>query len=1076
MDSTTLYDSLSNPVSKKAKKLLSPHMAVQRVDGDEVSSEDQQFASKCSTLKNHEERTMSLPCSEDKFLRRSPRLSSCQLTTGSSFPTQAVQRRHSKSRFSESDNFMPSSQEDSSIKLKSLKSLKEKSYPLWWNKDNREMHEHMMLHDSTCSGPYKRRSPRFSLENENYDVSRLSTRLTQVGQLRQSPRHFSLSGDTNIDINCATGNGSNKHSSKKVKGSEDFSVSVFYNKKYLKLSSDGNNASVNTRTDEGDHVSTLMLETDKEQIPLENNVSEFLGSKWSGDKINCFVGDPIYEEEAQERWHWRYEMKKKVPMTKGKTSESDDEDMIITHVKCHYSQATVNGYIYNLGDCVIIQGEGGKEHVGRILEFFRTIDEEDYFRVQWFYRAEDTVLEEQAAFHDKKRLFYSKVENDNPIDCIIQRVNVRMVNPKFGVKSNYVPPSDFYYDMEYCLEYSSFCNLSSDPSVQNIVPPSTSFVEALPVITTLPLPENNTSHETHRAELTLLDLFSGCGGMSTGLCLGAKLSSVNLMMRWSVDFDESACESLKLNHPETLVRNEAAEDFLQLLKEWEKLCKKYAVNKTKGLHFLRSMDHEVTKNNEHSIDRVEVPRGEYEVGSLVDICYGDPTESGKRGLKFKVRWKGYSHCDDTWEPIEGLSKCQERIEEFVKTGYTSKILPLPGDVDVICGGPPCQGISGYNRFRNVDSPLDDERNQQIIVFMDIVQFLKPKFVLMENVVDILRFDNASLVKYALSHLVHMRYQARLGTIAAGSYGLPQFRLRVFLWGAHPTEMLPQFPLPTHDVIVRYWPPPKFERNTVAYYENHPHELEKAAVLRDAISDLPAVTNYETCEYISYDNPPETELQRFLRSSKYDLTGCLVDKWTQTKSFLYDHRPHIYSEDNYLRICQVPKRKGANFRDFPGIILGKDSVARRDERKPPMLLPSGRPLVPDYIFNYDQGRSKRPFGRLWWDETVPTVLTFPDCRNQVTLHPEQDRVLTIRECARLQGFPDYYRFCGTLRERYCQVGNAVAIPVARALGYSMGMAVRKLSGKEPNMILPRKFSYSTYTQFTNSYSSTDPLSI
>lgn len=72
--------------------------------------------------------------------------------------------------------------------------------------------------------------------------------------------------------------------------------------------------------------------------------------------------------------------------------------------------------------------------------------------------------------------------------------------------------------------------------------------------------------------------------------------------------------------------------------------------------------------------------------------------------------------------------------------------------------------------------------------MDIVKFLKPKYVLMENVVDMLRFDKASLGRYALSRLVHMKYQARLGIIAAGCYGLPQFRLRVFLWGAHHSEV------------------------------------------------------------------------------------------------------------------------------------------------------------------------------------------------------------------------------------------------------------------------------------------------
>ena len=131
--------------------------------------------------------------------------------------------------------------------------------------------------------------------------------------------------------------------------------------------------------------------------------------------------------------------------------------------------------------------------------------------------------------------------------------------------------------------------------------------------------------------------------------------------------------------------------------------------------------------------------------------------------------------------------CQKDIfsEEFC---HLECINIFQGDVDVICGGPPCQGISGYNRFRNVDSPLSDERNHQIVIFMDIVKFLKPKYVLMENVVDLLKLDKASLGRYAISRLVHMKYQARLGMIAAGCYGLPQFRLRVFLWGAHPGEV------------------------------------------------------------------------------------------------------------------------------------------------------------------------------------------------------------------------------------------------------------------------------------------------
>lgn len=71
--------------------------------------------------------------------------------------------------------------------------------------------------------------------------------------------------------------------------------------------------------------------------------------------------------------------------------------------------------------------------------------------------------------------------------------------------------------------------------------------------------------------------------------------------------------------------------------------------------------------------------------------------------------------------------------------------------------------------------------------MDIIDFLRPKFVLMENVVDILRFAGGCLGRYAISRLVSMHYQSRVGIMAAGCYGLPQFRLRTFLWGAYPHE-------------------------------------------------------------------------------------------------------------------------------------------------------------------------------------------------------------------------------------------------------------------------------------------------
>ncbi|TVU07148.1 hypothetical protein EJB05_47190, partial [Eragrostis curvula] len=752
-------------------------------------------------------------------------------------------------------------------------------------------------------------------------------------------------------------------------------------------------------------VVTMTSDPNNKPKTILDNCSTESGMEIDG---SCFfTGEPVPAEESKHRWPHRYESNHHPPKKdkRGNIQTFSKAGEAIFDVKCHYLQANICGSILCIGDCAFIK-----------------------------------VMHEQAQSHDRMRLFYSELKDDNLLDCIVSKVTVVQVSPSDIGKSKLIPSFDYYYDMKYSLDYSTFSTM---------VMGSQNAGDTIGTLQSHYTNKKQKSPAAETTELSLLDLYCGCGGMSTGLCLGARGGGVNLVARWAVDGDEIACESFRLNHPKTQVRNETTEDFLELLKEWEKLCKTYVKLRRK---VKAHSDVSTESSNETSVSP-----GEFEVSKLVDVCFGDPNSAGKRGLYFKVRWKGYGPDDDTWEPIEGLKKCKEAIGDFVIDGQRQKILPLPDGVDVICGGPPCQGISGYNRNREFEEPFKCERNKQIIVFMDVIQFLKPKYIYMENVLDILKFADATLARYALSRLVAMHYQAKLGIMAAGCYGLPQFRMRVFLLGCHPNEKLPPFPLPTHEAVVKNGCPLAFERNLVGWPEGALMQLEKPIVLEDVLPDLPEVTNGESRDEMLYVKGPQTEFQRYIRS----FVSAHAVKDSELK--LYDHRPTTLDNDNHIRVSKIPKKKGANFRDLPGVIVGPDNVARLDPTKERELLPSGRPLVLDCTLSYENGKSLRPYGRLWWDEVVGTVLTCPNARMQALIHPAQDRLLTIRESARLQGFPDSFRFHGTVKDRYRQIGNAVAIPVGRALGYALSMAYLNKTGDNPLMVLPPKFAFSNDVQ-------------
>ncbi|KAL8091292.1 hypothetical protein AgCh_040403 [Apium graveolens] len=708
--------------------------------------------------------------------------------------------------------------------------------------------------------------------------------------------------------------------------------------------------------------------TRKSKRDLPKNISLPQSSKKAkvveNDEESRFSGDPFRADEARRRWPERYGLKSKGKDC-GKASSTKVSVCEVLQASCHHRQAIVDGAVYDLNDCAYIQAEKGKpNYIAKILEFFETNKKELYMTVQWFFRPEDTMMTNRSYLIDRKRVFISEAKDENPLDSIVQKVKIALFpsdcDPK--QKEHLISSSDLYCDMGYSEQFFTFKRIKaaeSDIDVSAAVSSDismTSEVDEKPTDVCM----------IQESSKTVLDLYSGCGAMSTGLSFGAQLGGQKLITKWAVDINTYACESLRKNHPETKVRNEAAEDFLNLLKEWKKLCIKFGLlgSNQNDDEASETISSESNKDADKFTDS-SVSTGEFEVQRLLDVCYGDPNKVKKRGLYFKVRWKGYGLSENTWEPVDILGDCEESIREFVSSGYKSRILPLPN--------------------------------------------------------------------------------------------------------------LPQFPLPTHEVAGKGITPNEFKEIIVGSDSELSHMLERSNFLEDVITDLPEVTNYEDKDEREYGTAPRTDYQRPLalvrsRPSTLVELGELMSyagsifylfrldssgKNGPQKPMLYDHIPLKLNKDDYARVCLIPKTKGACFRDLPGLLVGKDNIVKLDPSVDRPLLPSKKHVVPDYAIKFESGRSKKPFGRLAMDEIVMTVVARAQPHNRAVLHPKQDRVLTIRENARLQGFPDCYRLYGPVKEKYKQIGNAVAFPVSIAMGYTLGKALKGVDSSQP-LELPFKF--------------------
>ena len=308
-----------------------------------------------------------------------------------------------------------------------------------------------------------------------------------------------------------------------------------------------------------------------------------------------------------------------------------------------------------------------------------------------------------------------------------------------------------------------------------------------------------------------------------------------------------------------------------------------------------------------------------------------------------------------------------------------------GALDVLVGGPPCQGFS----INAPDRFLTDPRNK---LFKDYLRFLEefePKAFLFENVPGLLSLGDGKVFRQIVCEFEEHGYHVTVKILFAAHYGVPQERWRLILLGSRmPTAIEP--PAPTHYATGRA----NFRSGgtlTFQLSEADKERLLPAVTVGEAIGDLPRLEMGEGAETVGYTIDPHSEYARRMRNSL---------------GVTFNHFAAKLAKQNVERMKYV--KPGGSWRDIPHKLLPKGMQRARKS-----------------------DHTKR-YGRLRNNGLAGTVMTKCDPHWGTVFLPDQERSLSVREAARFQSFPDGYKFLGSRVSQYVQVGNAVPVLMAKAI--------------------------------------------
>jgi DNA (cytosine-5)-methyltransferase 1 len=315
-----------------------------------------------------------------------------------------------------------------------------------------------------------------------------------------------------------------------------------------------------------------------------------------------------------------------------------------------------------------------------------------------------------------------------------------------------------------------------------------------------------------------------------------------------------------------------------------------------------------------------------------------------------------------------------------------------GELDLIAGGPPCQGFSINAPIRTV---LDD-RNHLFKDFLKFVSVFYPKAVLIENVPGLVSFEKGQTLQSILNALENHGYGVAVKILGAAYYGVPQTRWRTIIIGLRDKNVPPTaFPEPLYQAPIRLNFTATFNGQTIVKMPSSEAEPNFITVY-EAINDLPCLQNGEKGEPLKkYKDKATCEYQKLARIGSIGV---------------FNHEAPRLSKINIERMRFI--NPGGNWTDIPYHLLPKGmKIAKKSDH------------------------TKR-YGRVDPKGLASTILTKCDPHWGAYFHYEQDRSFTVREAARIQSFSDRFIFTGSLAQQFVQVGNAVPPLLAKAVGFSI----------------------------------------